>query len=492
MRRIVFFFGFITFALLPDSGKAQIEIRDIQPSLTLVSVQPETGFTEMNWASIQSQYVAGFRLLYYINDAGFRFKTLWNPSTLKYIDSSKNSNYHIVSYQIEAIDSAGNPSKLSNKLNTIFTTASIDTCIRKLQVRWNSYLSLPKKVSDYSILLAVNGGSFAEFGNAGPDKTSFSINEFISNAEYCFVVKANLEDGTSSTSNKACLSTKMQRPPSWINADFATVDEKKNISLSFSVDPLSEIYSYRLERKTENENEFSLITQIETKTKQFSYTDKNADPMKKQYYRLLAVNNCGNPIVYSNLAGNIITDLKFDGNLIYLTWNSYNYWLGDVLYYKVFMDTGSGFREEASLSSSDTSYTINYSSIMYKITMNNICLFIGAFEKNNPHGISGEAASSRICTDIIENITVPNTFTPNNDLKNDFFKPILSFSALEYHLVITDRRNKILFESHDQMEEWDGKLKGESLPDGVYLWFLNVKTPSGKVTTKTGTVTIIK
>jgi hypothetical protein len=42
------------------------------------------------------------------------------------------------------------------------------------------------------------------------------------------------------------------------------------------------------------------------------------------------------------------------------------------------------------------------------------------------------------------------------------------------------------------MAQWDGKNKGNSLPDGVYLWFLKVKTPSGKLLIKSGTVTIMK
>ena len=64
--------------------------------------------------------------------------------------------------------------------------------------------------------------------------TSFVLNDFTINAEYCFKVIANLNGGATSSSYKACLITKMQNPPGWINADYATVKEEDGISLSFS------------------------------------------------------------------------------------------------------------------------------------------------------------------------------------------------------------------------------------------------------------------
>jgi gliding motility-associated-like protein len=82
-------------------------------------------------------------------------------------------------------------------------------------------------------------------------------------------------------------------------------------------------------------------------------------------------------------------------------------------------------------------------------------------------------------------------FTPNNDLKNDRFKPVLSFTPVEYKFIISNRQGKVLFETRDFLEDWDGSLNGDPQPQGVYLWFLKVTTPAGKNITRTGTVTII-
>ena len=128
---------------------------------------------------------------------------------------------------------------------------------------------------------------------------------------------------------------------------------------------------------------------------------------------------------------------------------------------------------------------------MFEVTGKNICFYLSASEASNPYGITGQSLSSVVCIVPSETITVPNVFTPNNDLIDDFFKPVLSFTPVDYHLVISNRQGKILFESRDYNEAWDGKLKGNPQPQGVCLWFLKVTTPSGKRISKTGTLTII-
>jgi gliding motility-associated-like protein len=468
----------------------------LPPLLSSVSVQPETGFTDFTWTLSPSTDVAAYLVYSYHNENGIPrgdiIDTILDPGATTYTYKSSTSGYYSVSYVVAAFRNPKCTSQFSNIINTVFTEATVDTCSKKVHIKWNSYPSVPFKVIDYSVLVAVNGGSYTEAGRVTPQTNSFDLNDFTNDAVYCFVVRTSLEGGTFSYSNKACLSTKMQRPPDWINADYATVNQTNNVSLSFTVDPRSQISSYRLERKIANQTSFNLITTIETPDKKITYTDKTADPHIINYYRLLAVNNCGNPIISSNLSCNIVPVIAKTDNSLKLTWNSYSSWLGEVSGYKVFVDKGNGFGEFSFIPPSDSLLLINYSSVMYSITGGKICFRVDALETANPHGVNGETASSPVCTDIIENIFIPNAFTPDDDLTNDYFRPVLSFTPVEYHLVITDRNNNILFNSRDHLEEWDGKVNGERLTRGVCLWFLNVKTPSGKLIARTGTVTIIK
>jgi gliding motility-associated-like protein len=483
---------YLLFTTLPPlSGQGDI-IPPVTPVFSLVTVRPETGKTLLTWQSSTSPDVAGYVIYYFKNGEGFAIDTIHDAGATSYLNLGSFASYKTESYVVAAFDSSGNISPLSNELHTVFIVPLIDTCNKRITITWNSYNNSPKAITGFRILFSINNGPFAEAGTTPASSTSLTINNFTANSSYCFEVETLLNGGFSSFSNKGCILTGMQRAPDWINADYATVDEKNSINLSFTVDPLSEINSFRIERKRYDESNFQTIGQVETGARQIVYNDQSADGLKYYEYRLLAVNNCGNSVVTSNLCSNIVPFVQLAGNKVDIFWKAYRYWLGQVAGYKVFINTGDGYHEELSLPPSDTSCVINYASVMYNISGNSLCFKIVASETGNPYGISGETTSAAVCIDAVENITVPNAFTPNNDMINDFFKPVLSFTPLEYLLVITDLQNNLMFESKDFLESWDGKRNGAILPQGVYLWFLKTKAPSGKVISRSGTVTILK
>jgi gliding motility-associated-like protein len=129
---------------------------------------------------------------------------------------------------------------------------------------------------------------------------------------------------------------------------------------------------------------------------------------------------------------------------------------------------------------------------MYGLTEGKVCFYVTASESGNPYGKNGESSSNQVCVEIDEVITVPDIFSPDGDLLNDLFRPVVTFTPAEYTFVISNRQGKTLFESKDFMESWDGTDNGNPVPQGVYLWFIRLKTPEGKSISRTGTVTIIK
>jgi gliding motility-associated-like protein len=210
------------------------------------------------------------------------------------------------------------------------------------------------------------------------------------------------------------------------------------------------------------------------------------------YYRLSAINSCNNPITVSNPASNIVLKVESDESKLNLTWNGYSEWSGTISEYRLYIDTGNGFEEKAVIAAEDTLYTLDYKDLMYEVSGGEICMYLTASEISNPHGITGYSNSSVVCQDPVEVITVPNLFTPDNDLLNDLFKPVLSFTPNAYHLIISDQHGSVLFETRDFNESWNGTMNGNPQPEGICLWFLQVSTPSGKSLSRTGTVTILR
>jgi large repetitive protein len=89
-------------------------------------------------------------------------------------------------------------------------------------------------------------------------------------------------------------------------------------------------------------------------------------------------------------------------------------------------------------------------------------------------------------------LVVPNVFTPNGDLVNDYFamesKEIRTFSC-----TIFNRWGKKIFEWADVNAGWDGKTKGGNMAaDGVYYFIIYAVGNDDVEYDLTGTVTLIR
>jgi gliding motility-associated-like protein len=483
----------ILFSLLPAGLTGQTDTDPpVSPVLKLVTVRPETGKTDLEWTKSPSADVAGYVFYYNRNGEGFAFDTIFDPGATGYSNTGSFAEFRIESYVVAAIDSAGNTSPLSNALNTIMPSSCLDTCNRKIILNWNSYPSNPYKVKGYHIFVSRDGEPYSDEATVSEGTLTYSKSEFSTGSNYCFYIMAELEDGRPSRSSKTCIETKMQRPPVWINADFATVNAEKTIDLAFTIDPASEIKSFGIERKSSADGGFTTLTVKESSDGRVVYTDSGADPLTAYHYRLSAINNCGNSVEYSNIAGNIVLNLSESNGTLEFRWNLYRQWRGSIETQRLYIDTGEGFSQNILLSPDDTVYKIAYSDIMYGISGSQACFYINAGEGINIYGISGESTSNIVCSEIIEVITVPTAFTPDNDLINELFRPVLSFTPHSYRLIITDRKNNILFETTEYLSSWDGTKGGSQMAEGAYLWFLQVHSPSGRSFSKTGTVTILR
>lgn len=91
---------------------------------------------------------------------------------------------------------------------------------------------------------------------------------------------------------------------------------------------------------------------------------------------------------------------------------------------------------------------------------------------------------------------MPNAFTPNQDGINETLKPITSDPTIEFHMMVFDRWGKMLFETYDLHEGWDGDVNGEPCPAGNYVWRIEYQgqgTDSpGKKASEVGTVMLVR
>jgi gliding motility-associated-like protein len=86
----------------------------------------------------------------------------------------------------------------------------------------------------------------------------------------------------------------------------------------------------------------------------------------------------------------------------------------------------------------------------------------------NQYGCRAKSQKKIIVTPVIP-ILVPNAFTPDGDLYNNTFKPVL-YKPQQYQMYIWNRWGELVYSSNDAYGEWDGTYKGENAPEGVYIW----------------------
>ena len=100
-----------------------------------------------------------------------------------------------------------------------------------------------------------------------------------------------------------------------------------------------------------------------------------------------------------------------------------------------------------------------------------------------------------ICTGV--NIFIPNTFSPNNDGKNEVFgiggsgvRIIRSFRVYNrWGEIIFERKN---FYPNDISGTWNGKNKGIDVDTGVYVYFAELECEANQIFERKGTVLLVR
>jgi gliding motility-associated-like protein len=87
---------------------------------------------------------------------------------------------------------------------------------------------------------------------------------------------------------------------------------------------------------------------------------------------------------------------------------------------------------------------------------------------------------------------IPTAFTPNGDGLNDVFKVEGLHTDATFQMRIYDRWGKLIFETSNPMEGWDGNAQGRASQEGVYPIWVRVSDCRGEIRPIRGAVTLIR
>ncbi|THU39273.1 gliding motility-associated C-terminal domain-containing protein [Niastella caeni] len=93
-------------------------------------------------------------------------------------------------------------------------------------------------------------------------------------------------------------------------------------------------------------------------------------------------------------------------------------------------------------------------------------------------------------TTLTDQVFIPNSFTPNGDGKNDFFRAYGNVIA-GINMKIFNQWGELIYDGSDVSSGWDGKQKGSVQPMGVYFYVIKIKFTNGTESIRKGAVNLL-
>lgn len=279
-----------------------------------------------------------------------------------------------------------------------------------------------------------------------------------------------------------------QSVPATVSLQSASVLlDNSGVRLNWSKSGLSDIKYYQVLRKTRSQDEYSIVKRASAAS---SSTVDTVDMTQSKYYcyKIAAEDNCKNQGVFSNEACPIVLT---GGNLKRansVKWNAYTLWTDSVDKYEVYRGTDS----------INLFYLTEFDSRIRALVDTNLndtfmtnCYRVKAVEKQ---GLTNNSAwSNTFCITQEPLIYIPTAFTPEtSESLNDFFGPKGAFVPNVYSMKIYNRWGQRIYETNQGIP-WNGRfIDNRYVPDGVYLYQIEIITSNGQSYTRTGNVKVFR
>jgi|GEM_PF-6798641 len=452
------------------------------PELRCVSVESPTE-VRLTWTEVGS-IVEGFESyeVYRLDGTTWiSLASISNPATNTYTDNGvigadrQSYCYHIRMVQTCPTRSESAP---SNTVCSMVAQAQATSETQAL-IRWSPWEAWDNV--NYS-LISDNAG----IGNIANALTDTSY--FYTNCEYTGRFRVRVTDpvtGCESYSGYTEVVELENTPISAVELCRVSVDSANHVQVDWSASTATDLEVYRLYRKERGSGSFSLV--FETNDANItSYVDTDIDPSEKGYcYQLEVIDICG-VTKRSGEDCSIFLEASGEDQKIQLEWQPYQGWSLGVSGYEIwYSEDGIPTQQVDAVSNGiqtfrDEGIVENKARFCYKIK---------AVEENGGCGV--EAWSNEECVSFPPLLYIPNAFTPNNDGKNDFFEVKGGFLA-EYKISIFNRWGTLIYQSGSLYSPWDGKYNGETAPEGVYVFLIEVIDGEGKDFRRSGSVMLLR
>ena len=386
-------------------------------------------------------------------------------------------------------------------------TNQINFCSSSTTLNWTAYDDFNSGTNVlYQIFVNINGSGFVLEGTT--NSLTYTYSGLVIGSTYQFFIRAIENNGIgpfTSSSNIVDVSGNFLKDPNFLYLFTATVIDSSQMFIQFYVDTAADIKHYNIKRALTDVSNFSTISSVSDFNGMnpfVSFYDETVDAKNNSYtYEIEAINQCNQSKITSNIAKTIkltvVADIASSTNQ--LNWSYYDGWQGNVREYQVYRQSKDemSFNLIATIPASSTvnSYLDDVTSQLQGT--GEFCYKILAIEQNTVHVGSlpmATSASAEVCVEHEPYLYIANAFEPLSEFNPTFKPSAIFFDLTSYQFIIFDRWGHKVFETNNRDEGWNGKTNnsGNTLPLGVYVYFIQFKSNSGEEFQKRGTVTLIR
>jgi gliding motility-associated-like protein len=394
--------------------------------------------------------------------------TVYNSTTATQTNVQTNQNFYC--FRLGAFDPCNNTIVYSN----IICSANFSATAQNNQnlLTWTTNTT---GVSNFSIN---RDGSI--IGNAFG--SPFIDNSVTCNTTYCYQLRTNYANGSRSLSMPVCVTAQSTNIPTPI-LDATAVVSGSVVNLTWQQNVAFQPDHYNIFRK-EGSGNFRLIST----TPGQAFTDVGYSPDVDICYQINYVDVCGNvapmsaEICLIRLEGSLNSE-----NHTVLTWTSYTGWQNGVSEYVIEKYSEDGQLLQTVTVGPGTNTYIDEEFLPDQQVVRYVV-------KANPVSPGlGQAVSNEIIIIKQAIITFPTAFTPDNQgpVENEIFRVFGQYVAT-FEMQIFNRWGEMIFATTDIDVGWDGKYRGQDVPDGTYAFIARLTDLSGQRFTRSGSVLLIR
>ena len=457
------------------------------------SISVEGNKTVIGWSPSPSKDTKGYVVYISTPSLNIPIDTVYGQLSNSYIDSTQGApDKGSVDYTLAVLDSCDNVSRLGNDHATIFLGASQDSCARAINLKWSLYKGWA--ADSYSVYFSINNGvTFFHAGRTSGTATGFSFKAITGISKYVFMVRAHKIGTTlvTSTSNPLPVNTTFLNVGNIIHLDLVTVAED-SIRLEWSVPILKNIASYLIEGSNDSVH-YTKIDLVNNFTgTDYYYLVAGYDMTKMHYFRVTAIDFCGQDLARSNVSVNIALSVTYTAKGRVLSWNKYRSWRHKILDYIIYRSTSkndsSSWLRIASVPG-DTNGFIDMDSLE-SFDNYGICYRVVAVGTDTSFDVPAASFSQTACTFGPPIVRMPNAFVRAGVI--GVFKPIILYVDIpRCSMRIYNRWGEEIALVSDISVGWDGTANGIKVPEGVYFYSVEVYGVDRSYLIVRGTFTVL-